>query len=65
MRNLLLGTLIGLMIGLWVGVNLGKGQDVWENPFQDNSLNYRLKESGRDIGEALKESADALRDSIK
>ncbi len=65
MRNLLLGTLIGLMAGLWAGVNLGKGQDIWENPFNDNSLNARLKESSRDIGDALKDSADALRDSIK
>ncbi|WP_426417235.1 hypothetical protein [Aestuariirhabdus sp. LZHN29] len=65
MKTLLLGVVLGLVAGLWVGVNLGKGQDIWENPFQDNSLKGRLEQSGRTIGDALKDSADAVRDSVK
>ncbi|RRJ85219.1 hypothetical protein [Aestuariirhabdus litorea] len=65
MKKLLLGVVLGLVAGLWMGANLGKGQDIWDNPFRDNSLKGRLEESGRNISDALKEGADALKDSVK
>ncbi|MCL6415836.1 hypothetical protein MIB92_09240 [Aestuariirhabdus sp. Z084] len=65
MKKLLFGIVIGMLAGLWMGANLGKGQAIWENPFQDNSLQGRLERSQRDLGEAFKDGADAIRDAVK
>ena len=63
--RLLLGLVLGLALGLWWGVNLGKGRAIFSNPFAQDSLESRLKETGTRVleksGQALEEGGKALR----
>jgi hypothetical protein len=61
-KKLLIGFVAGVVIGLWFGVNLGKGQPIYSNPFQERSLKERVLESG---GDMLEKSGQALKRSLK
>lgn len=64
-----ISTAAGLVVGLWFGVNIGKGQNIFSNPFEERSLKERIIESGGNIleegGNALKEGGRALKDQVK
>lgn len=61
LKMLVLGLLIGLCVGLWFGVNLGKGQPLYSNPFDSESLQ---KKANRTADEVMKNTKRALRDSL-
>ncbi|VAX08594.1 hypothetical protein MNBD_GAMMA25-852 [hydrothermal vent metagenome] len=62
LKMLLLGLLLGLGVGLWFGVNLGKGQPLYSNPFDSDSLQ---KKANRTADEVLENTKRALRESLK
>ncbi len=62
LKMLLLGLLLGLGLGLWFGVNLGKGQPLYSNPFDSDSLQ---KEANRAADEVLENTKRALRESLE
>ena len=68
LRNLLFGLLLGLALGLWFGVNLGKGRPVFSNPFANQTVQTKIKETGSKVldqsGKALEESGKALRKAV-
>ena len=67
-KNLITGILIGLLFGLWFGVNLGKGQPLFANPFENRTIQSKIKKTGSKVleesGKALEESGKALRDAV-
>jgi len=62
LKLIILGVVIGLSLGLWFGTNIGKGKPLLSNPFEEVSLQDRIKEKGNDI---MKGTKDAIRDSLK
>ncbi|MBI5663698.1 MAG: hypothetical protein HZC49_01225 [Nitrospirae bacterium] len=67
--KLIIGLVIGALLGLWLGVNIGRERPLYSNPFKKESLHERFKKAGRGFfnsaGDAIKESADDLRDKFK
>lgn len=57
-KNLITGILIGLLIGLWFGVNLGRGEPLFANPFNNPNIQKKIKKTGNKV---LEESGKALR----
>jgi len=68
LRNLVFGLLLGLALGLWFGVNLGKGRPIFSNPFTNQTIQSRIKQTGSKVldqsGKALEESGKALRKAV-
>lgn len=50
MKLLLIFTLLGFTIGLWFGVNIGKGNALYENPFEDPDIVMDAHESAQEQG---------------
>jgi len=61
LKILVLGLLIGLGVGLWFGINLGKGQPLYSNPFDSESLQKKAKHTADEIVDDTKR---ALRKSL-
>lgn len=61
LKILVLGLLIGLGVGLWFGINLGKGQPLYSNPFDSESLQKKAKYTADEIVDDTKR---ALRKSL-
>lgn len=61
-KKLMIGLVLGLVIGLWFGVNIGKDRPFYGNPFAEDSITDKLKES---TGEMLEKSGKALKDSLE
>jgi len=61
-KLILLGVIIGLCLGLWFGVNIGKDKSIFSNPFEEVSLQDRIKQKGTEL---MKGTKDAIRDSLK
>ncbi len=68
LKNLITGILIGLLAGLWFGVNLGKGQPIFDNPFNNPTIQSKIKKTGNRVleesGKALEEGGKALRKAV-
>ncbi len=68
-RVAVLWAIIGLLVGLWFGVNIGRGKPLYSNPFEAETVREKLKRTGEDLlersGEALEETGQALKKSIK
>ncbi len=62
LKLIILGVVIGIAIGLWTGVNIGKGKSVFSNPFEEISLQDRIKTKGNQV---MKDAKDAIRGSLK
>ena len=62
LKMLMLGLLIGLGVGLWFGVNLGKGQPLYSNPFDSDSLQKKAK---RTADEMVDDTKRVLRKSLE
>lgn len=67
-KNLLFGFLIGGVLGLAAGVNIGRNQPILSNPFNDQSVQGRLKNTGnailREGGEAIEDAGKAFKDQF-
>jgi len=62
LKLILFGVVIGLCVGLWFGVNIGKDKPILSNPFAEVSLKDRIKQKGNEV---MKDTKDAIRDSLK
>ena len=62
LKLIILGVVIGLAAGLWAGVNIGKEKSIFSNPFEEISLQDRIKQKGNEV---MKDAKDAIRDSLK
>ena len=68
-KTLLGGIVIGLLLGLWFGVNLGRDRPVLSNPFNESTLQEKLKNTGKTLieksGETLEKGGKALQESTR
>ena len=71
MKILLITVLISFSIGLWFGVNIGKGNALYENPFEDPDIYEEAHDSADEQGlidqgqEYLEDKKDELKDKVK
>ncbi|AUM14254.1 hypothetical protein [Ketobacter alkanivorans] len=67
-KYLILGLFVGGVLGVAAGVNIGRDQPVLSNPFNDNRINTRMKDSGSELlkqsGEAIEDAGKAIKDQF-
>jgi hypothetical protein len=74
MKPFLFGAVVGLAVGLWFGTNIGKGRQVWANPFAPNTIGDVVRDKSADLveksgevlekgGQALEQKGEALREN--
>lgn len=67
-KFLILGLIIGGLLGLGAGVNIGKNRPILSNPFKDDSLSDKMKDTGSDLmrkgGEAVEDAGKAIKDQF-
>ena len=61
LKLLLIGIVVGVLFGLWFGVNIGKGKPILSNPFADQELQQKAKDTA---SEAIEDTRRALRKSL-
>lgn len=61
-KYLILGLFIGGVLGVAAGVNIGRDKPILSNPFKDDRLSSRVKDSSSEL---LKQSGEALEDAGK
>lgn len=63
-KLLLLGIVIGVGIGMWFGVNIGRDRSIFSNPFVEDTLQDKIKQTGDKLleksGEVLKKGGQKL-----
>ena len=68
-KGIIFGLLAGVVIGLWFGVNIGKDRAIFSNPFADDTIQEKIKQSGEKLieksGEALEQGGKALKEKVK
>lgn len=68
-KYLILGLFIGGVLGVAAGVNIGRDKHILSNPFNDNRINTRMKDSGSELlkqsGEALEGAGKAIKDQFE
>jgi hypothetical protein len=68
------GTVVGLAVGLWFGTNIGKGRELWANPFAPATISGMVRNKSADIveksgdilekgGQALEQKGEAIREN--
>lgn len=60
-KKYLIGAVVGVVVGLWAGVNIGHDRPVWSNPFAEQSLTAKAKDTAET---AWKGAKDVARDSL-
>lgn len=67
-RNVLIGLLIGFIFGIWIGVNIGKDKPYFSNPFEEKSVEQKLKDTGKGLlkegGKFLEESGEKIQQKL-
>lgn len=61
LKLLLAGLVIGLLLGLWFGVNIGREKPIYSNPFTDEVVQQKAKQTTSD---AIQGTKKALRKSL-
>lgn len=61
LKLLLMGLVIGLLLGLWFGVNIGREKPIYSNPFADEVIQQKAKQT---TSEAIEDTKRALRKSL-
>ena len=63
------GVVIGIALGLWFGFNLGQDRPLLSNPFEEPTLQEKIKHTGDSLiergGEVLEKSGQALQNKAK
>ena len=63
------GVVIGIALGLWFGFNLGQDRPLLSNPFEEPTLQEKIKQTGDSLiekgGEVLEKSGQALQNKAK
>ena len=67
-KYLILGIFIGGLCGLGAGINIGTNKPILSNPFQDNTVTSRVKDTGSDLihkgGESIEDAGKAIKDQF-
>lgn len=67
-KYLILGLFIGGVLGLGAGVNIGRDKPILSNPFEDNSVSTKVKNTSNDLlrqsGEAIEDAGKAIKDKF-
>ena len=61
LKILLMGVVVGLLLGLWFGVNIGREKPIYSNPFADEVIRQKAKET---TSEAIEDTKRVLRKSL-
>lgn len=61
LKILLIGVFIGLLLGLWFGINIGREKPIYSNPFADEVIKQKAKET---TSEAIEDTKRVLRKSL-
>lgn len=61
LKWLLAGLVIGLLLGLWFGINIGREKPIYSNPFADEVVQQKAKQTTSD---AIQGTKKALRKSL-
>ena len=71
MKIVFVSIIFSFVVGLWFGVNIGKGNALYENPFEDPDVISDAHESADDAGlidqgeKFLNNKKDMLKDKVK
>lgn len=71
MKVILGSIVVSFAIGLWFGVNIGKGNALYENPFEDPDIFEEAHDSADDQGlidqgkEFLEDKKEELKDKVQ
>ncbi len=50
MKNFIIALLLGFGIGIWFGVNIGKGNEFYDNPFSEPTLLEKMQRGAEKSG---------------
>ncbi|HHJ16819.1 MAG TPA: hypothetical protein ENJ80_09000 [Gammaproteobacteria bacterium] len=63
-KGIIFGLVVGIPLGLWFGFNMGKDRPLLSNPFEEATLQEKIKATGDTLieksGEVLEKSGQAL-----
>ena len=71
MKLLFMFLVAGFIVGLWFGVNIGKGNPLYENPFEEADILQDAHDSADDQGvidkgkDYLDEKKESVKESLK
>jgi len=71
MKVTFVAMIIAFGIGLWFGVNIGKGNSLYDNPFEDPDIVEDAHDSADDAGlidqgrEFLEEKKEQMKDKVQ
>jgi hypothetical protein len=71
MKLLFMFLVAGFIVGLWFGVNIGKGNPLYENPFEEPDILQDAHDSADDQGvidkgkDYLDEKKESVKESLK
>jgi hypothetical protein len=57
LKKYIIGVVIGLLIGLWMGVNIGRDRALWANPFAEQNLAEKARDTASDVWKDAKKAA--------
>jgi hypothetical protein len=64
-KGIVIGFFIGLAMGLWFGFNMGTDRPLFSNPFEEDTFQEKIKETGGTLmekgGQALEKGGQALK----
>jgi hypothetical protein len=68
-KNLFIAVVAGMVLGLWFGVNIGKDKALLSNPFTEETLQKKIKQTGGEVleksGKVIEERGKALQEQLK
>ena len=64
-KGIVIGFIIGMALGLWFGFNMGTDRPLFSNPFEEDTFQKKIKETGGTLmekgGQALEKGGQALK----
>lgn len=64
-KALVAGVVLGVLVGLWIGVNIGRDQPLLSSPFEERTVEQKLKRAGQEVGEAVEKGGRAIQDRLR
>ncbi len=57
LKPFIIGAVLGTLVGLWFGVNIGKDKKFYSNPFEEKTVQDKLKTK---IGEGVEKAGESI-----
>lgn len=64
-KMLIGGVVLGVLLGLWFGVNIGRDRPLLSSPFEEQTVEQKLKRAGQEVGEAVEKGGRAIQDRLR